>query len=149
RVEASAPGCLPFQRELILLPGEEVNVAVLLPPDPRTAQAVPPVTRDSTVPAAQPPSATAARDTAQPPPTSAAPALTGVSATSEKRPVGAGPYVVLGVGAASLGASAVFLILRNNQISKLDAQCSQADRSVCPDMAAAHSLQDKASTYNL
>jgi hypothetical protein len=49
---------------------------------------------------------------------------------------------------ASLGASAIFLVLRNDQTKKLEAQCSEANRAVCPDMPAARSLQNQAANYN-
>lgn len=41
------------------------------------------------------------------------------------------PYVIGGVGVASLAASGVFFILRQNAISELDKACGQ-DRSHCP-----------------
>jgi hypothetical protein len=81
-------------------------------------------------------------------PVSAAPVI---QAKSEGRSTAQiGPYVVLGTGAVSLGASAVFLILRNNAMNTLKRQCFQdpANLTVCPDTPGAHSLQKKASTYN-
>jgi hypothetical protein len=129
-VEASAPGCVPFERELVVGPGEEVTVMVSLPQEFRTAQAVPPVAEPL-----QPP---ATRD-----------AMVG-SAGSENRTSGQiGPYVVLGVGAVSLGASAVFLVLRNNASHNLAAGCNGPNLTDCPDSPHARSLQSKVFTYNL
>ncbi len=126
RVEANAPGRAPFNRELAVAPGEEGTVTVLLPAEVAAtppAQPPPPVTREPPV----------------------------VSATPEQekskfREIG--PYVVLGTGAASLGASLIFLVLRNSAVNDLDAKCGGPNHTVCPDTPDVRSLKNKASTDN-
>ncbi len=124
RVEASAPGRVPFDRELAVAAGEEGTVTVLLPAEvAATPPAQPPVTREAPV----------------------------VSATPEQekskfREIG--PYVVLGTGAASLGASVIFLVLRNSAVNDLEAKCGGPNHTVCPDTPDVRSLKNKASTDN-
>jgi hypothetical protein len=136
RVQASAPGCAPFEHGLFLLPGEEVTVSVSLSEEPRAPEPVPSTTDPNSVASqSQPPGA----------PTSDL----GVRSTiAESRSTPTGVYILLGAGGACLGASALFLILRNNQIHELEAQCSADQRSVCPDVPAVRSLQSRASRYN-
>src|SRR5262249_50926306 len=124
RVEASAPGRHPFNRELEVAAGEEGTVTVLLAPEV------------ATITPAQPP---------------AAPEPTVYSRTPEPeksklREIG--PYAVLGTGAASLGASVIFLLLRNSAVNDLDAKCGGPNHTICPDTPDVRSLENKASTYN-
>jgi hypothetical protein len=126
RVEAKAPGHVPFQRDLVVGPGQEVTVKVSLPPEPAVAPGLPPESQEAKV-------------VSEP---------TIVSAEPPKRTSNVGPYVVIGTGAASLGASAVFLVLRNKTVNDLKAQCTGPNHTVCPDTPAGHELQSKASTYN-
>jgi hypothetical protein len=143
-LEAKAPGRVPFQRDLVVGPQQEATVNVLLlpqleVPEPK-AVSVPTVVPD-TKPVSDGRVVSAA-------PVSAAPVI---QAGPEKPSTAQiGPYVVLGTGAVSLGASVVFLIVRNNAIHTLKSQCVQgpANLTTCPDTPEAHSLQKKASTYN-
>jgi hypothetical protein len=133
-VTAEASGRISFQRDLVLGPGQEATVTVLLPPAPPAVQAsesreVTPVLPETETSAAKATSETV-----------------GVSAEKQGRNVG--PYVTLGIGAVSLGTAGVFLILRNNAMNDLKAQCVPGNPTVCPDTPEAHSLQSKASTYN-
>jgi hypothetical protein len=57
------------------------------------------------------------------------------------------PYVVGGVGVASLGAGVVFLLLRQNAINTLDSECTLPPGHECP--ASAQSTYDQGKTYNL
>jgi len=127
RIRAQAPGYVPFNRELTLLAGEEVAVSVSLTEIPRKPEVVAPL--------------------AEPTPKQLPPSELVVGSTMPKPSGGStGPYVLLGAGAASLGASVLFLTLRNSQMHKLEAQCAG---SICPDIPAVHSLQASASHYNL
>jgi len=154
-LEARAPGRVPFQRDLVVGPQQEATVTVsLLPqpeiPDSKAVSEPAPVSEPTVVP-----EPTVAPDTkpaadgkvVSAPPVSAAPV---VQAEPEKRSTRIGPYVVLGTGAASLGAAAVFLIVRNNAMNTLKGQClrDSANVTVCPDTPETHSLQKRASTYN-
>src|SRR5262249_20396571 len=125
------PGYLPFGRELVLLAGEEVAVSVSLAEIPRKPEVIAP-------------------PLAEPTPKQLPPSELVVSSSAPKPSGGStGPYVLLGAGAASLGASVLFLTLRNSQIHKLEAQCVDVQHSICPDVPAVHSLQASASRYNL
>src|ERR1700687_1571847 len=135
RVAASAPGHLRFQSELQVAAQQVVTLTVALPEEPGTPR---PVARSSGGEATVVPA-----QSFQP---AAGHEVTVVSGGAP-RPVGA--YVVLGAGAASLGASAAFLILRNNAFNKLDAQCGGQNHSFCTDTADVRSLKSKASTYNV
>ena len=159
-LEAKAPGRVPFQRDLVVGAQQEATVNVsLLPqpeaPEPKAASEPTAVSEPAVVPDTKPvsdgrvvsaaPVSTAPVSTA---PVSTAPVI---QAETEKRSTAQiGPYVVLGTGAVSLGAAAVFLIVRNNAMHTLKRQCAQdpANLTVCPDTPQAHSLQKKASTYN-
>jgi hypothetical protein len=121
RVEANAAGRLPFSRDLLVGQGQEGTVTVVLPP--AIVEAPPP-----TLPPAAP----------EAPVVSAAP--------EQKSKIG--PYVTLGAGAASLGASVIFLLVRNSAVNDLNAKCGGPDHTICPDTPEVHSLKDKASTYN-
>jgi hypothetical protein len=57
------------------------------------------------------------------------------------------PFVVGGVGVASLGAGVVFLLLRQNAINTLDTECTLPPGHECP--ASAQSTYDQGKTYNL
>lgn len=107
RIEASAPGYLPYQHELEVEAKEEVTLMVSLPPEPSTLQALQrPVIGDSTVGEALNSQLIATRE----------PVV--VSPTAENRTApSVAPYLLLGAGAASLGTSVVFLVLRNNALS--------------------------------
>ena len=125
RVEASAPGYLPFKYELVVGTGEEETVNVAMSRD------LPPL----------PPPVVQATEARQPEVVSTAP-----EEKSSFREVG--PYVALGTGVASLGASAIFLVLRNNAVNDLDVQCGGPNHTICPDTPEVHALKNKASTYN-
>ena len=128
RIQAEAPGYVPFNRELTLLAGEEVAVSVSMAEISRKPEVIAP-------------------SLAEPIPNQVPPSELVVSSSVPKPSGGStGPYVLLGAGAASLGASVLFLTLRNSQVHKLEAQCAD---SICPDIPAVHSLQTSASRYNL
>ncbi len=57
------------------------------------------------------------------------------------------PYVVGGAGVASLGASAIFFVLRQNAIHTLDSQCVLPPGNSCPPEAEA--TYERGKTYNL
>jgi hypothetical protein len=138
RIEASAPGRIRFQREVQVQAQEEITLTLALPEEPGAPQAVERVAGgEATVVAVQ---------SLPPSPSREVAVVSSGSESQSPRLVGA--YVVLGAGAASLGASAVFLILRNNAFNKLEAQCGGPNRSFCTDTADARSLRSKASTYN-
>jgi hypothetical protein len=56
------------------------------------------------------------------------------------------PFIVGGVGVASLGAGVVFLLLRQNAINTLDAECTLPPGRGCP--ASAESTYNQGRTYN-
>jgi hypothetical protein len=149
RIVASAPGYIEFSHELELEPQHGVELTISLAEDLRVAQAnkVPAIPEGSNVDAIQPdgvPNVGAA----QTPQSLVSPDVAAVA--SKKQSIDhTGPYVVLGVGAASLTASVVFLIVRNNAQSSLDALCGGPDHSVCTESPEARSLQSKASTYSV
>jgi len=151
-LEAKAPGRVPFQRDLVVGPQQEATVTVSLVPQPEVpdAKAVsePTVVSEPVVvpdPDTKPVSDGRVVSAA---PVSASPVVQAEPERRSTAPIG--PYVVLGTGAVSLGASVVFLIVRNNAMNALKRQCFQdpAKLTVCPDTPEAHSLQKKASTYN-
>jgi hypothetical protein len=51
----------------------------------------------------------------------------------------------MGAGALSLGASAIFSLLRSDAIKSLEAQCSPSNRTLCPDTANVGSLRNQVS----
>jgi hypothetical protein len=57
------------------------------------------------------------------------------------------PFVVGGVGVASLGAGVVFLLLRQSTINTLDGECTLPPGHQCP--PGAQSTYDQGKTYNL
>jgi PEGA domain len=57
------------------------------------------------------------------------------------------PFIVGGAGVVSLGASAVFFILRQNAVKKLDDECTLPPGNFCP--ASAQSTYDQGRTYNM
>jgi hypothetical protein len=116
---------LPFKYELVVGIGEEETVNVAMSRD------LPPL----------PPPIVQATEPRQPEVVSTAP-----EEKSSFRKVG--PYVALGTGVASLGASAIFLILRNSAVNDLKAQCGGPNHTICPDTPEARSLENKASSYN-
>jgi hypothetical protein len=132
RVEVKAPGFRTFQRDLVVGPGQEVTVKVALSPAP------------DVVPV-QPPEGQETKALSEAKETKTAPEATVVSAEPPKRTGSVGPYVVIGGGAASLGASAIFVIARNNAVNDLKALCGG---TTCPDRSDTRSLHSKASTYN-
>jgi len=133
RVEAKAPGYQTFQRDLVVGPGQEVTVRVSLLPEPAAAPGLQPSESQETRALS---GAKVGSET------------TIVSAEPPKRTGNIGPYVVMGAGAAGLGASAIFLILRNNAVNDLKAQCAGPNHTICPEIPEVRSLQSKASTYN-
>jgi hypothetical protein len=119
-VEATAPNYLRFHRELLVRAGEEVTV---------TSELV----------AQSPPRAEVKDLTYSPSKTIAA-----SSQPSAFRRFA--PYATIGLGVVSLGASAIFLLSRNDASNKLDGMCSGPDHNVCPDTPEARSLIQTVST---
>jgi len=117
-VEAKAPGHHPFQADTAIPLGEERTVAISLERDFGP----------------------------EPPPTFAEKPTPKVVASQRSSSVG--PYIVLGAGALSFGASALFLVLRNNSVSDLEKQCGGPNNTVCQDTPETRSLHSKISTYN-
>lgn len=95
-VEASAPGRLPFRREVQVGPGESSSIDVRL--DAAPVAVTPPTVVTPTVPVARP---------------------------VEERPrgAGAGPWIVAGAGAAALVLGGVFYGLASSERSDRDAAC--------------------------
>jgi len=116
-VEARAPGFKPFSATIDVAEKESKKVEITLERIP--APAVAPDLVVSGAPAA---------DTSEPPRANVV------------------PFVVGGVGVASLGAGVVFLLLRHNAITTLDSMCTLPNRA-CP--TEAQSTYDKGRTYNL
>lgn len=115
-VEASA-GELTFRREVTLAAGRTETVVVTLTTPP--AVAAPPVAQVEAPPAqpvvpAPPAPVRPSPRLVEPPPVRDAPAPSGP---------GAAPWIVAGVGVATLGASLVFFLLRNGAIEARDAAC--------------------------
>src|SRR5215472_4053967 len=117
-VEAKAPGHQPFQADTVIPFGEERTVAISMERDFGP----------------------------EPPPTFAEKPTPKVVASQRSSSVG--PYIVLGAGALSFGASALFLVLRNNSVSDLEKQCGGPNNTVCQDTPETRSLHSKISTYN-
>ncbi len=155
-LEAKAPGRVSFQRDLVVGPQQEATVTVSLLPQPEVPDSKPAseptaVSEPAVVP--EPAVVTDTKPVSDGRVTSAATvsAAPVIRAEPEKRSTAPiCPYVVLGTGAVSLGAAAVFLIVRNDAMHTLKRQClsDSANLTVCPDTPEAHSLQKKASTYN-
>ncbi len=121
RVEAIASGYKPFRATIEIAEKEVKRVEITLERVP-----VP-------VSAAEPsgPSGSPAKDQTEP-----EPARTNVL-----------PFVVGGVGVASLGTGVVFLLLRQNAINTLDGECTLPPGRTCP--ASSQSTFDQGKTYNL
>jgi hypothetical protein len=119
-VEATAPGRRAFRQELRVTEGAQETLTVRLEPEPTGTGAAPP-----TLPPPPPPPG-------EHPPEVSAP-----------RRSWAGPVAVLGVGALALGASGVFLLLRNGALAERDRQC---DATGCPDEA--RGAHDRAASFN-
>jgi hypothetical protein len=119
RVEAKAPGHHPFQADTVIPLGEERTVAISLE-----------------------------RDFGPEPPPSEFAEKPMPKVVASQRSSSAGPYIVLGAGALSFGASVLFLVLRNNSISDLEKQCGGPNNTVCQDTPETRSLHSKISTYN-
>lgn len=133
-VEATAPGCLPYQRELEIEAGDEVTVTVSLPPDPDLVQTTPPP-----VASIEPKLPTPSTDSA----------IAFISAPIETRSAGGtGPYFLAGAGAATLSTSGVLLLLRNSDQRKLATYCGGPNRSICTDTPEARSLHRRVGRYN-
>ena len=118
-VEAKAPGHHPFQADTSIPLGEERTVAVSLERD-FGPEPLPSELVEKPTP----------------------------KVVATQRSSSAGPYIVLGVGALSFGASVLFLVLRNNSVSDLEKQCGGPNNTVCPDTPDTRSLHSKISTYN-
>jgi PEGA domain len=116
-VEARAPGFKPFRVTIDIVEKESKKVEITLERIPAPAMAPDPVV-----------SGTRAVDTSEPARASVI------------------PFVIGGVGVASLGAGVVFLMLRQNAITTLDSVCTLPNRG-CP--ADAQSTYDQGRTYNL
>lgn len=118
-VEAKAPGHHPFQADTSIPLGEERTVAVSLERD-FGPEPLPSELVEKPTP----------------------------KVVATQRSSSAGPYIVLGAGALSFGASVLFLVLRNNSVSDLEKQCGGPNNTVCPDTPDTRSLHSKISTYN-
>ncbi len=70
-----------------------------------------------------------------------------VAPAQPARGPGAGPWIVLGVGAASLGASLAFALLRNDALSTRDAECDIAGRGPCRDRPLAEAANSDYRTF--
>jgi hypothetical protein len=79
------------------------------------------------------------------------PATAELRVLSSSPPTGFGriaPYATMGLGVVGLGASGLFLLARNDALKKLEALCSGATNTVCPETPEARSLQQTASRDN-
>ena len=119
-VEAKAPGHHPFQADTVIPLGEERTVTVSLERDFGPEEPRPTELAELPMP----------------------------KVVATQRSSSAGPYIVLGAGAVSFGASALFLVLRNHSVSDLEKQCGGPNNTVCPDTPETRSLHSKISTYN-
>jgi len=119
-IEAHAPGFRPFRSSIDVAERDSKTIEITLEPLP------------------------AGQGTAEP---TAASATSGTidtaSAPSSANPL---PYIVGGVGVASLAAGGVFLLLRQGAISSLDDQCTPPPERSCP--ASAQATFDHGKTYN-
>jgi len=120
RIEAIASGYKPFRATIDIVEKEAKRVEITLERIPAPVSAAEPS-----------PSGSPAKDQAEP-----EPARTNVL-----------PFVVGGVGVASVGAGVVFLLLRQNAISTLDRECTLPPGRMCP--ASSQSTFDQGKTYNL
>ena len=119
-VEATASGKEPFKEVVQIAESEAKSLDIVMKDKPGAVTAPHPSGSSSSE--------------APPPPTS--------SATPDAPPGrSAVPYVVGGVGLASLVVSGVFFLMRNGAKSDLDAMCAGPNKSICP--ASAKSTQDK------
>jgi hypothetical protein len=120
RLEALASGFKPFRTTIEIAEKESKKVEITLERIPAPVQKPDPVASTST----------AGADVGVEPP------RTNVL-----------PFVVGGVGVASLGAGVVFLLLRQSAINTLDAECTLPPGRACP--AGSQSTYDQGKTYNL
>ncbi len=136
-IDASAEGRVPFHRTITLAAGHTETVEVRL----------------ETVEARRDPGATASRPEHPvervPEPIIAPPE----EDRSSSRGAGAGPWVVMGLGAASFAAAGVFFALREGALSDRDGVCGNNSEGGCPvttDAAVtrAQGFQDDAHTFN-
>lgn len=142
-VEAEARGQRRFRRAVLVVGGEDRHVRVEFP----TPEASSRVATSPSVPEARTPTRTA--------PGSVMTEPTELPRASDAPPEsdpGAGPWVLVGVGAASLVASGVFFALREGAISDRDALCeSSSGDCVTSDANAATratDAQSSAVTFN-
>ncbi len=114
-----------------------------------TARTVEPVTAPTETPVAAPTETPVAAPVVTP---VAAPIVTPVTVRSGARSAGAGPWAMMGVGAASLVASGVFFTLRGGALADRDAACGSAagECALGSDLAveAATRAQRDAHTFN-
>lgn len=118
---ATLAGKLPYKETVQITEGENKTVEVTLKEDPKSKQ---PAEKDPTE--AEPPATGTATEIKPPPPSSSVV-----------------PYVVLGVGAASLVTSGVFYYMRSSAINDLDGKCRG---NICPESARSVSESGKTST---
>lgn len=121
-ITARLPGDVQFQQNVAVQERESKTVELVPPPD---------LARKS-----EPEPTTAA--------TNAKPEKSAAEEGDNGGP-GAVPWIVGGVGVASLAASGIFLILRNGALSDLDKVCHG---SICPDTKSARDSQDKGELYS-
>lgn len=120
-VSAKAPGHEPFSRTISLKEKEKKTVDIVL-------------------------KATPAPSTTAPTPTPSGP-VGGEKHTIAVKPHSkVVPFIIGGVGVASLAASGTFFLLKNKAISDLNASCGP-DHNACP--ASSKSTYDNAKLYNL
>lgn len=124
-VTSTAPDRLPFRREVDVAAGAQVVVTVVLAEGMPSGSLgdIPGVTDGAAAPTPTP-----------------APARRDPRATGR---VGAGPFVLLGLGALTLTGAGIFLVLRGSAINDRDAMC---DSTGCPDTA--RDAHDRAVTWN-
>ncbi len=121
-VDATADGMQPFHQEVTVGAGATVDVSVAFVRTPDAPTMTAPATPHVSLPA--------------PPPAS--------ERAPQPRGVSAGPFVVMGIGALSVGATVLFYLLRNDAISGCP---SNGQMLVCRDTPAFNRAQS-AGLYN-
>ena len=117
-IEARTPGAPPFAKQLDIAEKERKTMEVVL---------------TKTIEAVAPPVTSGAHSPVEPPP-------------PEEKKTTLVPYVVGGVGVASLAASGVFFLLRSGTVKDLDAACGP-NRDACP--SSSKSTFESGKTYTL
>ncbi len=129
-IDASARGRRPYHREITLIAGRTETVDVQL------------------VPLAERPNESLANE-----PRVAPGGTPRVREGSSSRGAGAGPWVVVGLGAASLAAAGVFFALRQGALADRNSVCGNENDGDCPvttsaAVVRANAFQDDAHTFN-